>query len=68
MNNILGNEPAFPCAENIGILGLTVRQEFAARAMQGILSNGCSYMAADPLTTAKHAVDIADALIAELNK
>jgi len=82
---ITGNEPAMPCAiefdkkDDFGQwnksiktnLGLTIRQQFAAMAMQGILS-ACNMDAA--LTTqfikltAEESVAMADALIFELNK
>lgn len=48
--------------------GLTIRQHFAAMAMQGLCANsspGPQYM---PANLAMEAVQIADALIAELNK
>jgi hypothetical protein len=74
----LGNEPAFPTSPvtnangevNWGANGLTKREQLAAMAMQGILSNSVyepprqkklAAMAAD-------AVDAADALLAELAK
>lgn len=52
---ITGDEPA---------MILTIRQEFAARAMQGLLSDVSMSMD----STIRTAVKIADALIAELNK
>ena len=46
--------------------GLTIRQEFAARAMQGILAGmACE---CNPEAIAKDSVNMADALINELNK
>jgi len=68
---ITGNENAFPVVSpfNRDELGLTIRQEFAARAMQALYSNnlmvdqfGCEG------EIAEQAVKIADALIVELNK
>lgn len=61
-------EPAFPTTnwgnQNENMHGLTIRQHFAAMAMQG--------RCVDPKTSiedlAKEAVRIADALINELNK
>lgn len=47
--------------------GLTIRQEFAARAMQGWLSGYPNYEPS-PEEVASKAVQIADALIEELNK
>jgi len=71
---ITGNEPAMPFTTDADRdtelhEGLTIRQHFAAMAMQGLFSNhlmvdqfGCG----DAL--AAEAVKIADSLIAELNK
>jgi hypothetical protein len=62
------DEPAFPCAainmhgNSIYQEGLTKREFFAGMAMQGLLSKGSTRAVA--LT----AVDLADALIAELEK
>ena len=81
---ITGNEPANPSMCNYNAegemlstyepgatpgyaFGLTIRQQFAAMAMQGICANdGCKHVANS--TLAKEAVEIADALIAELTK
>lgn len=67
---ISGNEPYYPQSEFSAKMqyscGATIREEFAARAMQGLLSNyGDSTLY--PLV-AQQAVEFADALIAELNK
>ena len=49
--------------------GLTIRQHFAAMAMQGLLSNTKNgYDTKAAVTYAENAVYLADALIAELNK
>lgn len=55
--------------------GLTIRQQFSAMAMQGCLSNslgtdlGCEPLwHGTPEKIARYAVEMADALIAELNK
>lgn len=48
--------------------GISIRAELAARAMQGILSNGSLFYADDPEEMAFKAVKCADALIEELNK
>lgn len=73
------NDPAFPtiehrydkvgCLQEITTSGLTIRSEIAARAMQGILSarEDRSYKGSYD-AVAEAAVNIADALIAELNK
>lgn len=83
MANITGNEPATgygfgwddkegSCCE---YTGLTIRQEFAARAMQSlIISNAPDLLASKTAETvvdillAKRAVQMADALITMLNK
>lgn len=66
------NEPAFPEVNHDNpqfsypTYGLTKREYFAAMAMQGIVADPNGYiMAAD---IAKGAVEIADALIEQLNK
>ena len=69
---ITGNEPAMPTKHyNINgsmdkqCEGLTIRQQFAMYALNGILaSNGTTYSSSD----IKEAVYCADALIAELNR
>jgi hypothetical protein len=43
--------------------GLTKREYFAAKALQG-----AAYVGAAPATAAKYAVECADALVAELSK
>lgn len=71
-NNITGNEPAMP--EPItaggyrgnGNTGLTIRQQFAMAAMQGILANDVS-VKLNSWDVAIIAVKNADKLIAELN-
>lgn len=79
MDNITGNEPINPIKEQPFIyefpdgtrridLGLTIRQHFAAMAMQG-MSSACQGFDSKGLEhLAKCAVLAADALIAELNK
>lgn len=52
MNDI----PAFPHAIH---KGMTLRDYFAAKAMQGILYEGL-----EPMETAKHAYEMADAMMA----
>lgn len=70
--NITGNEPAMPIKDEA--CGLTIRQQFAMAAMQGMLANanGCmtqgSSRSFNPETLATCAVNQADALITELNK
>jgi len=91
MSKITGNEPITAShkyfdenGESKECLGLTIRQEFAARAMQGILSNeemikGFSLMdlyrlnenwkdSAFSKSIIRCSVGMADALIEELNK
>jgi hypothetical protein len=86
---ITGNEPAMPVSEtekdrldknpNISYPGLTIRQQFAMAAMQGLISQAQSSEAAqdkytcnggwvEPITICKNAVIFADALIDELNR
>lgn len=90
---ITGNEPAMPVVstdfswyqgdQNLNYSnvrskgGLTIRQQFAAMAMQGLLSNSdISHVGSEGLKDAKSFVEsyasssvaMADALIAELNK
>jgi predicted RNA polymerase sigma factor len=54
--------PAFPTPRyergDMYSLGMTLRDYFAAKAMQGILFEGL-----DPEQTAKHAYDMADAML-----
>jgi len=66
MKKITGNEPAMPIThEPIASdgYGLTIRQHFAAIAMEGILARSNDYNE----TIAMVAVNLADALIAALN-
>lgn len=48
--------------------GLTKREYFAALAMQGMLAYGNEKESYDPMRVPDKAVEIADALIQELNK
>lgn len=74
MSKITGNEPAivFKTRESPyweTHKGLTIRQEFSGRFMQGLLSNSAfAGRALDCEETSKFAINCADALIAELNK
>lgn len=77
---ITGNEPAYPVVNSNGVctlfdnllcddagaIGLTIRQQFAMAAMQGLLSSPRQYTGLDWIV--QNSVEIADALIAELNK
>ncbi len=80
---ITGNEPAMPqltynrkTGKADGFeLGLTKREYFAARAMQGLCSNSAhieTFSGNNPTPVPSYiveiAVNLADALIAELNK
>ena len=61
MNNTGG--PAFPWCGDLNEcptinLGMTLRDYFAAKAMQGILYEGL-----EPVETAKHAYTMADAML-----
>jgi len=81
MNKITGNEPAMPIYSAEGLptytsmmnkgypeaTGLTIRQQFAMAAMQGLLANpNKGYALIERI--AVDAVIYADALIDELNK
>jgi hypothetical protein len=57
-----GNHDAFPCVQQ----GLTKREYFAAMAMQGMLA--CDEIEGDATTVARYSLQMADALIEELNK
>lgn len=76
----LGDMPASPWRDEDGqggftqYPGLTIRQEFAKAAMQGLLadhkdhSDECADGETCPQTTARLAVEHADALLAQLEK
>ena len=72
MEKITGNEPAQLCTTSGGYIGqysgLTIRQHFAAMAMQGMLSN---HLMIDQFSgydvIALEATKFSDALIAALN-
>ena len=60
---------AFPDGVGTISYGLTIREEFAARAMQSIAGAGATWPSpADMRAIARLSVLAADALIAELNK
>ena len=66
---ITGNEPAYPVFDeemDIMRLGLTIRQQFAMAAMQGMIAG--KYEGNGIIDDCKVAVKYADALIAELNR
>lgn len=75
---ITGNEPAMPIFSRTnedGVVGynaygLTIRQQFAAIAMQGLMSqdNSDDKFKEGVITIAAISVHMADALIDELNK
>lgn len=74
MSKITGNEPAMPVVGRyadknlLEANGLTIRQHFAAMAMQGILASLDNDTAIVGSFIADMSVRCADALIAELNK
>lgn len=76
MEKITGNEPSYSLLEGLSknesvIPGLTIRQQFAAMAMQGLFAGLYSVpdlTGWDIDMIAKDSVKAADALIAELNK
>lgn len=67
------NDQAFPCFNGdqfTPTLGLTKREYFAAMAMQGLLAHNCDHFKDSDLEkegVANRSVQMADALIAELN-
>lgn len=72
----LADKPAYPVPmvplfeggfTEVARPGLTIRQYFAGLAMQGMLSDG-SYVDTPSTEIARGAVQMADALIAELEK
>jgi hypothetical protein len=69
MSHWNGDLTAFPSTREsshehgTGEPGLTKREYFAAKALQG-----AAYVGAAPATAAKYAVECADALVAELSK
>jgi hypothetical protein len=65
MNN--GERPCVPvnCGE-VTFLGLTKREYFAGLAMRGMLAGRTEYES--PMTSVQDAVEMADALLAELEK
>lgn len=64
------NLPAFPTPDTaLDLSGLTKREYFAAKAMQGITAfHGTYGQGNNCLITASRAVEMADALVLELNK
>ena len=69
----LGGWTAFPRNEDCETEGLTVREYIATRALQGLLAGdhmprGCDNYAAICAKVAARAVQLADALVAELAK
>ncbi len=66
----IGSEPAYPCdGPNCVAYGMTIRQEFAKAAMQGILAHTRDVRwVMPPEQVAKLAVQHADALLAALAK
>lgn len=80
---ITGNEPAYPlsvCVDENGIYdtssanggeklcGLTIRQELASRNLQGLISKYNLKSPEDQQIVCQLSVELADALITELNK
>ena len=77
---ITGNEPAMPITsthgfpthlknlniDGTGVIGLTIRQQFAMAAMQGLLASPRQYTGLDWIV--QNSVELADTLIAELNR
>ena len=68
---ITGNEPAMPYIDPVNERatgGLAIRQYFAAMAMQGLCANSVPGPQHKPERLAYEAVEIADAVINQLNK
>jgi hypothetical protein len=72
---ITGDEPYFPRDIHKLSTGITIREQFSAMAMQGMLANSIEndqgmepFWHMHPANLAIEAVDRADALIAALNK
>jgi len=65
MNNTNTGGPAFAVAElsNIKWDGMTLRDYFAAKAMQGMLANQHPYQASDERMFARDAFVMADAML-----
>jgi hypothetical protein len=63
---IIGNEKVYPVNDARNPSGLTIRQQFAMEAMNGILSTNQGLDT--PLDVVRKSVNYADALINELNK
>ena len=57
--------PAFPSQPiQKGVPGMTLRDYFAAKAMQGLLAQSCgSAMGSDPINGAQYAYAMADAML-----
>ena len=57
--------PAFPSQPiQNGVPGMTLRDYFAAKAMQGLLAQSCgSAMGSDPINGAQYAYAMADAML-----
>lgn len=71
MNESNGNLPAFanPGSEyGPGSGGLTKREYFAGLAMQGIIANGDFITSTHQSEIVKHAIELADELLTQLNK
>lgn len=67
----LGNDKAFPLISSDGTgvnQGMTLREYFAAKAMQGLLSNPGQIDTTNYKWVAENAIGYADALLAELSK
>lgn len=61
--------PAYPVATHDSVYaGLTKREIFAAMAMQGFVSNPKNHLDFNPNDDAKYCCDLADALLAELER
>lgn len=64
--------PAFPLHNHgsltlgMHVVGMTLRDYFAAKAMQGLLAQSCgTALGSDPIHAAQYAYAMADAMLAE---
>ena len=59
----MNNPPAFPCNNIIDNKGITLRDYFAAKAMQGLFASGHYEGLVDPHEISATAFQVADAML-----